>query len=241
MPLAMVWSMLMVTFAIADIHGNLLGLNDALKKCKFKIKSDTLINLGDICDGGNKTHQVIDKLLTIKHHILTQGNHDVPWALNWMKTGKELPIWWNQGGMRTAESYNFDYKNVPKSHIKFLENTLPYYVDEKNRLFVHGGFDPDKPIDTQDVDYLTWDRKLLCEYAQTKHVEQYNHVFVGHTTTQFFNGSVVPMTFNNVTGLDTGGGWSGRITIMNVDTFEFWQSEISANMQNSMGLYQNIF
>jgi serine/threonine protein phosphatase 1 len=150
-----------------------------------------------------------------------------------MKTGVEYPAWWHQGGMRTAESYNFDHKSVPQSHIKFIEEALPYYLDDQNRVFVHGGFNPSKPIAGQSIDVLTWDRELLCDYAPKHSIKGYKHVFVGHTTTQHFK-SMEPVTFNNLTGLDTGGGWDGRLTIMNVDTFEFWQSEISANQQNAL-------
>lgn len=229
----------MTTYVIADIHGNFLGLQDVLKQCKFKRNSDNLINLGDVCDGGNRTKDVIDKLLTIKHHILCASNHDT-WALKWMKTGDEPAIWWNQGGQRTAESYNFDYESVPQAHIDFLENAVSYYIDTKNRIFVHGGFNPDTPIETQDIEFLTWDRTLLCDYAPNHIIKNYAHVFVGHTSTQFFN-TLEPVTFHNLTCVDTGAGWNGRLTIMNVDGIsQFWQSKISANMQNKLSMYQQL-
>jgi serine/threonine protein phosphatase 1 len=224
------------TLCIADIHGNYLGLVEVLKKCNFK-KSDTLISLGDICDGGCRTKEVIDRLLEIPNIINVLGNHDA-WACHWMKTGFEYPAWWHQGGMRTAESYNFDFEMVPKSHIEFIEKAVPYYIDSENRVFVHGGFDPSKPVPEQSVDVLTWDRDLLCSYAPKNIIKGYKHVFVGHTTTQHFGhdpnvkNCLEPVTFNNLTDLDTGGGWEGRLTIMDINTFEFWQSETSANQQN---------
>jgi serine/threonine protein phosphatase 1 len=230
------------TLVIADIHGNFLGLEDVLKKCNFK-KSDTLINLGDVCDGGNRTKDVIDRLLKIPNHIFCAGNHDY-WTCHWMKTGFEYPAWWHQGGMRTAESYGFDKDNVPHTHIKFIEEALPYYIDDQNRVFVHGGFDPDIPIAEQSIDVLTWDRDLLCNYAPKHSIKGYKHVFVGHTTTQCFGNILTvknclePLTFNNLTAMDTGGGWEGRLSVMDVDTFEFWQSEISANKQNEISLYK---
>lgn len=228
------------TLVIGDIHGNEMGLIEVFKKCHFK-QSDTLINLGDVCDGGNRTKQVVDKLLTIQNHILCLGNHDA-WALHWMKTGTEYPAWWHQGGMRTAASYGFDHTKVPKSHIKFFEEALPYYIDSKNRVYLHGGFDPLKPIEEQSIDILTWDRSLLCNYAPAHKIEGYRHVFVGHTSTQFFGNDLrvknclEPVTFNNLTGVDTGGGWNGRLTIIDADTFEFWQTDMNANKQNMMSL-----
>lgn len=229
-------------FAIADIHGDFFGFVDAISKCGFR-EEDTLISLGDICDGGFLTKDVIDMLLALPNFINIQGNHD-KWALNWMKTGDELPIWWNQGGQATAKSYDYDYKNVPEEHIKFLEDMIPYYVDDKNRVFVHGGFDPLTPLESQSIDVLLWDRDLLCNYAPKHAVSEFKHVFVGHTSTQFLSMIEInpikrmemmdnpqPVTMHNVTGLDTGAGWNGNMTIMDVDTFEYWQSSINAKQQ----------
>ena len=35
----------------------------------------------------------------------------------------------------------------------------------------------------------------------------------------------IPIRFNNVYCLDTGGGWDGKLTIMDIDTEEYWQSK----------------
>ena len=36
---------------------------------------------------------------------------------------------------------------------------------------------------------------------------------------------VIPMNRCNIWNMDTGGGFEGRLTIMDVDTKEFWQSD----------------
>ena len=75
-------------------------------------------------------------------------------------------------------------------------------------------------------------------YRFFKHKE----IFIGHTTTgnwkikphdpeyndlnQAKNGGItIPMNRCNVWNLDTGAGWEGKLTIMNVDTKEYWQSD----------------
>ena len=85
-------------------------------------------------------------------------------------------------------------------------------------------------------DVLLWDRDLLA-CARRKHlavlagardnkpVTRYAEVFVGHTTTSYYK-SVEPQHFCEVWDLDTGGGWEGKLTIMDVDTHEFWQSDL---------------
>ena len=35
-----------------------------------------------------------------------------------------------------------------------------------------------------------------------------------------------PITFNNLTMMDTGAGWNGTLSIMNVESKEFWISKI---------------
>jgi serine/threonine protein phosphatase 1 len=216
----------MRTFVIGDIHGRAKALIDVLHISGFCYNTDELIVLGDVVDGGRNTYLVIDELLKIKNVILIIGNHD-RWALNWMKTGQELPIWVHQGGINTIYSYRYKsgLKHIPQTHIDFLEAGLPYYIDNRGYLYVHGGFNPYFGIETQDIEILTWDRDII-EYALTGGTIPYSHVFIGHTTTQLVNGDTKPLTINNLTLMDTGGGWNGKLSIMNVDTGEYWQSAI---------------
>lgn len=233
----------MSIFVIGDIHGNLDALLQCIERSGFNQEQDTLISLGDICDGKHQTKQLIDYLLTSKNFILCAGNHDSSvegcgnveygWALGWMLNGKEIPLWWHQGGMATALSYDYNRRNVPQSHINLLKNARPYYIDENNNLFVHGGYNPIKPIEEHDREYLMWDRDLAYAFGRkyAKDPLPYRHVFLGHTSTQGIAHSrdaTEPITHLNVTCLDTGGGWNGKLTIMDVETLEYWQSDLQS-------------
>jgi len=55
-------------------------------------------------------------------------------------------------------------------------------------------------------------------------VGDYSEVFIGHTSTQFWKCDE-PMNAANIWNLDTGGGWFGKVSIMDIDTKEFWQSD----------------
>lgn len=212
----------MTTFAIGDIHGRYVALVEVLLLSGFDYSNDTLIVLGDVVDGGRDTYKVIEELLTIENCILVIGNHDI-WALQWMRTGFELPAWVHQGGYATMQSYNFLWDSVPVSHVDFLKSGVPYHIDGKGRVYIHGGYDPTCPIEHNDIETLTWDRDII-EYALKGGHIDYPHVFIGHTTTQLVNGDTLPLTINNLTLLDTGGGWNGKLTIMDVDSGEYWQS-----------------
>lgn len=243
-------------FCCGDIHGNYKGLIQALERSGFDNATDTLISLGDVVDGHSQSFEVVEELLKIKNLIAIKGNHD-DWFNTWIQTGNN-PSGWMQGQKATGQSYVdnliekglyfYDYSSgiprprlttahLPDKHINFFANQLPYYLDDKNRLFVHGGFNRHFPLEEQG-DILWWDRDLwsqaltyesmtkgpLPKKPSFKMIGDYTEVFIGHTQVQFWK-ETIPMHAANIWNLDTGGGWYGHVTIMDVDTKEFWQSD----------------
>lgn len=228
-------------FVLGDVHGRYSALLEVLKKSKFDYKKDKLIVLGDIVDGGNKTFEVVEELLKIKNLVFILGNHDI-WFMNaW---GQELVpnLWVHQGGDKTLESYRLPTKVqgyvvddtelpkpllIPITHQDFF-NTGVYYFVEDNMVFVHGGFDPKVPIEKQTKEFITWDRELI-QISKSEPIAQYLKVFVGHTTTQMISDVhknwTKPIKYTNLICMDTGAGWNGKLTIMNIDTEEYWQSK----------------
>jgi serine/threonine protein phosphatase 1 len=55
-------------------------------------------------------------------------------------------------------------------------------------------------------------------------VEEFERVFIGHTSC-FRLDKGNPVWAGGVINLDTGAGWNGVLTIMDVDTEEYWQSD----------------
>jgi len=245
----------MRTLVIGDIHGRFNALKQVLSKSKFDYNKDKLIILGDVVDGGKNTKEVIEELLKIKNKVFVLGNHD-KWFLDYIKYLKAESIWINQGGRATFESYggiiasdgyiigNTEIiKNcfIPKTHIKFFENYVLYHEEvlknKNNMIFVHGGFDPNfnpvQIIDMGEENSLLWDRHLI-QIAKQKIIPNYDKVFVGHTTTQPFykeyndikGNKKGPIKFNNLIMMDCGGGWNGRLAIMNIETEEYWLSDL---------------
>jgi len=217
----------MKTFVIGDIHGAFKALLQCLQRSGFNYQNDRLIALGDVCDRGDQVKECIDELLKIKNCIYLLGNHDF-WVLEWAINCQSSKCWLGQGGEETISSYKGE---MLKEHIQFLAQA-PIYFEEDNKLFVHGGFNPDEPIDQQDKDELMWDRNLLDE-AWKKHLLGidykfgiYDEIFVGHTPTKNFK-STKPLKLCNVWALDTGAGWGESLTIMDVDTKEYWQSDLT--------------
>lgn len=222
---------------VGDIHGRLGALEQVLDRSNFDYDSDTLIFLGDVCDGGPDTKAVIDKLLTIKNLIYIKGNHDY-WMLDYINNKDTKELWVQQGGKSTLKSYGaklfgasniggqrriYRHAKIPQEHIKFLRSGKPYHIIDK-KVFTHGGFDPTKPIWENDYSYLAWDRELI-DFAKTHSVPGWDKVFVGHSST-LSEGIDKPIKRNNLWMLDTGCGHCGRLTIMDVETEEYWQSDL---------------
>lgn len=235
-------------FVLGDIHGAYLALIQCLERAGFDHGSDVLVQLGDVADGFPQVFECVEELLKIESLIAIRGNHD-DWFAEFLHTGYQ-PNNWNHGGKGTLISYlNLAGKNglyvqrgngiktglvpedVPKSHLDFFYGQHPFYVDGDNRCFVHGGFDPKRKIEGQEPSFLFMDRTLLNDaiaYRQSKKVLEnengFTEIFLGHTPTQNW-GSDVPINVSNIFNIDTGAGHQGRLTIMEMETKEYWQSD----------------
>src|SRR6266700_1100414 len=93
----------MKTFVIGDIHGAHKALLQCLDRSGFDRENDTLITLGDICDGWPYVYECVEELLKIKNIINIIGNHD-QWFLKWYYTLCH-PDYWGSGAKNTAVSY----------------------------------------------------------------------------------------------------------------------------------------
>ena len=155
-------------------------------------------------------------------------------GLEWAKYGKKTEIWLTQGCMNTIRSYD-KVKGMPQEHIDFFQNAHLYHI-ENNKLFVHAGLDVNqKDMTKQDPQILMWDRQLIKTARikgftnPDKKLTTFDEVFIGHTTTLLFK-TTNPVKACEIWDLDTGGGWSGKLTIMDLETKEYWQSDFCYNL-----------
>jgi len=248
----------MSTYVIGDIHGSHLAVLQCLERCDFDPIEDTLISLGDVCDGWPFVKETVEILQAIPNFQAVIGNHDM-WAMGWAKNKTPIPkkqlncvghhfdrwgrtneclncgmteethLWISQGGLNTVKSFDNDPGKFP---IDFFEN-FAMNLESDGQVFVHGGLDPNQKIlAKQSIEVCTWDRDLV-EYARGKHWNNpdykfggWKDIFVGHTTTQRYEKDLIPLHFCNVWMIDTGGGWTGKLTIMDIDTKKYWQSDL---------------
>ena len=215
------------TYCIGDIHGSYRGLIQALERSNFDKQNDLLICIGDVADGWPEVSECIEELLTVKHLVPILGNHDL-WLGNHLEYGFQTEIWLKQGGQASLDNYAINTELKIKHLELYFTKCTTFYIDENQNAYVHGGYTGKSGLGDDDQDTYLWDRSLW-EKAKSaapgkkrlKMTKMYRNVFIGHTSI----GNTAPQKKCNVWNLDTGGGWEGKITIMNVDNEAFWQSD----------------
>jgi len=242
------------TYVLGDIHGCYEALERVFELSGFNDETDKLIQLGDVCDRGFDTYKCVERLMKIKNIILIEGNHD-EWFKLWL-SHKHLDYmtWGRNGGSTTIDSYAKLEKKltIEKEHLEFLSKQTTYYIDEENRCFVHGGFDRNFRIEIQNKTSLCWDRELVGEMMICRNIKNkgklktknnFKEIFIGHTPTICWyeeeevteSGIILggkkeityPLSCGGIWNIDTGSGKGGKLTIMNVDTKEYFQSELT--------------
>lgn len=231
---------------IGDIHGGLKALIQVLNKVEVK-DDDMLIFMGDYVDGWSESAQVVTFLIELSQKIkcvFIKGNHDV-WCEEWLRNEEVNPTWYVHGGKETLESYETFSSNEKKIHLEFFEKSVLYYLDDKNRLFIHAGFTSMHGVErefnptTFYFDRTLWEMALTMDkridknsHLYPKRLLLYNEIYIGHTPTTNYN-SEVPMNAANVWNIDTGAAFKGKISAMDIITKQFWQSD------NLPSLYPN--
>ncbi len=226
---------------IGDIHGAFIALEQCLSRAGYNPAQDSLICLGDVTDGWPQTRESIDLLLSLPGLVYIRGNHD-EMTLQWARTGIMLPDWRAQGGYATVESYD---GNMPDRHLDFLTNSHLYY-EQENKLFVHAGIHTAKPLSEQSEDIFLWDRTLFnmaFDHRMGKNQPQltkFDEIYIGHTPIHGY-GYLKPVKACEVWMMDTGAGWNGVLSMMDIATKECWTSDpVRSLYPNHEGRYKTL-
>lgn len=207
-------------FAIGDVHGRLDDLDDLLGQI-FALThenpmDDQIVFLGDYVDRGNKSAEVISRLIELEQGrfpvIYLKGNHEdmmyryladdnASQGINWIANGGGATIK-SYGAQVPVDYYDYDevaaYRDdildtVPDEHLNFL-GRLRLYHEVSPYLFVHAGISPGKAIAEQEEYDLLWMREPFLSSKK-----DFGSIVVhGHTSVK------EPKTLTNRIALDTG-------------------------------------
>ncbi|MFN7044549.1 MAG: metallophosphoesterase [Flavobacterium sp.] len=228
-------------FVLGDIHGGLKALHQVLERA-YVTKNDTLIFLGDFVDGWSESPAVLDFLIALEKQqpcVFIRGNHD-DLLLKWLSgdtEGFDEKMWFLHGGEATVKSYQNIDSVTKEKHIRFLQSLQDYHLDDENRLFIHAGFTNMRGVEHEFFKPLFyWDRTLwetalamdnqLSKDAITypNRLKIYNEIYIGHTPITKID-ETIPVNRACVWNIDTGAAFKGTLTLMDVDSKEFWQSD----------------
>lgn len=228
----------MRTLVIGDIHGGFKGLEQVLDRAKIT-PDDQLIFLGDYVDGWSESAETVSYLLEISKDfrcVFIRGNHD-DLCYKWLAQDEKPQLWVQQGGQSTIESYTNLNPAEIETHIPFFENLVSYFIDKENRLFIHAGF---QNLKGPNLEYykntVYWDR-TLWELALAvdnllspddkfypERLKIFKEIYLGHTPVTRI-GKTVPVNAATIWNIDTGAAFKGPITVMDIHSKEFWQSD----------------
>lgn len=220
------------TLVISDIHGELDLLEELLIEVGYDPKVDQLILLGDYIDRGPDSKGVLEKVIALKKEgaIVLRGNHEEMMVK--ALTTDEEKAWkhWTDrnGGKQTLESYGFSedvfivkdddfvkptlQSSTLNEHLQFIQS-LDYYFEWDDTIFVHAGVHPSKPIDETDPHELVWIRDVFHNgYCGEK------TVIFGHTPTKNLHNDKcnngVYYGENRIIGIDGAAVYGGQLNCL---------------------------
>ena len=169
------------TIAIGDIHGCSVALA-ALLRLIDPQPDDTIVPLGDYVDRGIDSKGVIDQLISLGdrcHLVPLLGNHE-EMMLGAREGRSDFQFWMNCGGITCLDSYGSTgrIELIPRHHFAFLESCRTSF-ETAQHLFLHANYQPDVPLDQQDLHTLRW--LSLRDYVPPSRHCSGKTVIVGHT------------------------------------------------------------
>jgi len=251
-------------FVMGDLHGAYKALKQCLERSSFDKAQDVLIQLGDVADGFDEVYECVEELMTLKNLVAIKGNHD-EWFNQFCQTGYHEQHWSQGGRgtvnsyLKVAGkkpnfiaskffgfNVNIDPLDVPAHHREFFRQQVLYYIDEENNCYVHAGFNRHQSFYSQREETFYWDRSLFIDAIEYENIKKkmpdirfdvvspFNKIYIGHTSTIVWKIDT-PIVAANVINMDTGAGWGGRLSIMEVNTENVWQSDLVTDLYGYRG------
>ena len=234
---------------VGDIHSQYGLLMEALEEASFSPEEDVLYSVGDIADRGPDTVRLIRFLEALPDYRPVLGNHDI-WLRDYLVSGLCPPVWIDSnGGARTVK--DFIRSGVSGSERVVMGEWLsmaPYVRIDEHFIVIHGGIpqfwtmtelEKIASLSPSTVGYAAaedpassqlWNRSYLQSAMAFEKgadpavlqvpLDTSKRIFIGHTPiNQPFHSERY-----HLTAVDTGAGHGRKLTVMDMDTYEYWQA-----------------
>jgi len=218
----------MNTFVIGDVHGCFHTLQNLIKKLP---KDSDLIFVGDLCDRGKYSKEVIDFVMTNNYRCI-KGNHETYMIdfledvlfnnkedINWLKKG------W--GGKATVKSYKKEDLSYIQKHLSWIESLPAYFYIDKTYLISHGYALPYfKRRDSSDEKVK---HALMCNRINDKKYKESWEDVSGYKVINIFGHCKFDevLVGENYYGIDTGCSYNNKLTAIQLGTMKIVQEETS--------------
>jgi serine/threonine protein phosphatase 1 len=202
--------MIMLSFAVGDIHGCFEKLQSLLRLCAEKAGGEAhrVVFLGDYVDRGPDSRRVVDLLMSlgsnsIVDYVFLKGNHEAM-LINALDDRDKVAAWYANGGEQTLASYHaHDVYQIPSDHLVWLRSR-PLNFDDGLRFFVHAGVHPWRQLHKQRP------RDMLCIRDRFLKSKRTFARLIVHGHTPCADG--VPEVLANRVNVDTGAVFGGPLT-----------------------------
>lgn len=181
-------------YVVGDVHGSRVALEMLLANLDLS-DDDLVVFVGDLVRKGPDSPGVVDIVRSDPHLVTVRGNNEQK-----IVRGDKDPEWLREGDRAYFES-------------------LPVAISFDDALVVHGGVDPERPLESHTVEELLTMRSPHGDgYDGPFWYDDYggpHRVFFGHTVHD------IPVEREHAVGLDTGCVYGGTLTAYDYRNDEF--------------------
>lgn len=244
----------MKNLIIGDIHSSYDRLRNVLEKADFDKNNDNLYSTGDLCDRGRHPVETLKFLMGLPHFLPVAGNHDL-WLYDALRSENPDEWWTeHNGGDVTWTALAENDPGFRKKVMDWIGG-FPLVRMSGRHIILHGGpgdyrseqdLCPLSRLTVADTwlpqdryggirldpraENVCWDREYIRQATGGR--EPYRRPIPPFETTKTIICGHTPLNrvFHSdayhITCIDTGSFVrDGHITVMNIDTGEFFQSD----------------
>ena len=225
---------------VGDIHARYEALRKVLEMASFDPDEDILYSTGDLCDRGREPVETLEFLFSLPGFRPVLGNHDI-WLELFLLTGEVDVDWLYNGGVdtirrlssglskrRTEELGRWLSEFPVIRRLAALRRPSPFRIGNADERTLFGIlWDRDYLFSAMESEsYEVPSKYMKVHYDLVPPLKTERTIWSGHTQLIGTASPFIAPSYHLV-AIDTGAGSGlGKLTLMDMDTRQMWQSGI---------------